>query len=198
MKTSNWFKSVVAAGALAGGLAIANVSAQAADYVIDTQGAHASINFKIQHLGYSWLVGRFDTFSGSFSFDEKAPQDSKVSVEIDTNSVNSNHAARDKHLRSGDFLDVAKFPKATFESTKIEVTGDKTAKIAGNLTLHGVTKEVVLDANYIGGGKDPWGGFRQGFEATTEIALKDFGIPMDLGPASQNVQLSLHVEGIRK
>jgi polyisoprenoid-binding protein YceI len=187
----------VAAAAIAAS-SVAALPALAADYVIDTKGAHASINFKIQHLGYSWLTGRFDKFSGNFSFDEKDPAASKVMVEIDTNSVNSNHAARDKHLRSADFLEVDKFPKATFVSKKVEVNGDKKAKITGDLTLHGVTKEVVLDANYIGGGKDPWGGFRQGFEATTQIALKDFGIKMDLGPASQVVDLSLHVEGVRK
>ncbi len=187
----------VAAVAIAASSVVA-FPALAADYVIDTKGAHASINFKIQHLGYSWLTGRFDTFSGNFSFDEKDPAASNVMVEIDTNSVNSNHAARDKHLRSADFLEVDKFPTASFKSTKVEVTGDKTAKIHGDLTLHGVTKSVVLDTKYVGGGKDPWGGFRQGFEATTQIALKDFGIKMDLGPASQTVDLSLHVEGVRK
>ncbi|SNZ07387.1 YceI family protein [Cohaesibacter gelatinilyticus] len=187
----------VAAAAIAAS-SVAALPALAADYVIDTKGAHASINFKIQHLGYSWLTGRFDTFSGNFSFDEKDPAASNVMVEIDTNSVNSNHAARDKHLRSADFLEVDKFPTASFKSTKVEVTGDKTAKIHGDLTLHGVTKSVVLDTKYVGGGKDPWGGFRQGFEATTQIALKDFGIKMDLGPASQTVDLSLHVEGVRK
>lgn len=187
----------VAAAAIAASSMVA-LPAWAADYVIDTKGAHASINFKIQHLGYSWLTGRFDTFSGTFSFDEKDPAASKVMVEIDTKSVNSNHAARDKHLRSADFLEVDKFPTASFKSTGIEVTGDKSAKIMGDLTLHGVTKQVTLDANYIGGGKDPWGGFRQGFEATTQIALKDFGIKMDLGPASQTVDLSLHVEGVRQ
>ena len=92
--------------------------ASAADYVIDTKGGHASINFKIPHLGFSWLTGRFDTFSGTFTYDDKKPEASKVSVEIDTTSLNSNHAERDKHLRSADFLDAAKFPKATFVSTQ--------------------------------------------------------------------------------
>ncbi|HAT85538.1 MAG TPA: YceI family protein [Rhizobiales bacterium] len=196
--TLSKIKTTFVAAAVIAASSVAALPASAADYVVDTKGAHASINFKIQHLGYSWLTGRFDTFSGNFSFDEKDPAASKVMVEIDTNSVNSNHAARDKHLRSADFLEVDKFPTASFKSTKVEVTGDKTAKIHGDLTLHGVTKEVVLDTNYIGGGKDPWGGFRQGFEATTQIALKDFGIKMNLGPASQNVDLSLHVEGVRK
>ena len=133
---------------------LAAPAAQAADYVIDTAKAHASINFRIKHLGFSWLTGRFDTFNGTFSFDEATPGASKVKVEIDTDSVNSNHAERDKHLRGSDFLDTAKFPKATFESTSVLIDGDK-AKIAGNLTLHGVTKEVVIDAARVGGGSDP-------------------------------------------
>ncbi|MBV1920172.1 MAG: YceI family protein, partial [Pseudomonadales bacterium] len=77
-------------------------------YKIDTKGAHASIKFKIKHLGYSWLYGRFDTFDGTLMLDEKAPGNSKIEVSIDTASVNSNHAERDKHLKSPDFLNVKK------------------------------------------------------------------------------------------
>jgi polyisoprenoid-binding protein YceI len=173
--------------------------ASAADYVIDTKGAHASVNFRIKHLGYSWLTGRFDTFAGQFSYDEKNPAAAKISVDIDTNSVNSNHAERDKHLRSADFLDVKKFPKASFTSTKVEPGADgNTAKITGNLTLHGVTKEVVIDAALVGGGKDPWGGYRTGFTGTTALKLADFGIKRNLGPASATVELQLEVEGVRQ
>ncbi len=190
------FKSASFA-ALALGLAWA-APATAAEYVIDTKGAHASINFRVNHLGFSWLVGRFDTFSGNFTYDEAAPEKAAISVEIDTASVNSNHAERDKHLRSDDFLDVAKFPKATFVSKSITPKGDGKATVVGDLTLRGVTKEVTIEANYIGGGDDPWGGYRQGFEGTTTFAMADFGIPKDLGPASKNVELTLHVEGVRK
>lgn len=167
-------------------------------YVIDTKGAHASINFRIQHLGYSWLTGRFDNFGGSIEFDPADPAKSSVSVEIDTASINSNHAARDKHLRSADFLDVGKFPKATFKSKRIVVTGKDSADIVGDLTLRGVTKEITIKTNYVGGGKDPWGGFRRGFAGSVELALADFGIKYNLGPKSRNVLLSLHVEGIRQ
>lgn len=172
--------------------------ASAADYVFDIKGQHASINFRIKHLGFSWLVGRFDKFDGTFSYDDKAPDKSSVKVEIDTSSVNSNHAERDKHLRGADFLDVAQFPKATFVSKSVKPAGDGKATITGDLTLRGVTKEVVIDATAIGGGADPWGGMRQGFEGTTKFALADFGIPKDLGPASKEVELQLHVEGVRK
>jgi len=173
--------------------------ALADNYTIDTKGAHASINFSIKHLGYSILTGRFDTFSGDFSYDPAKPEASTVNVTIDTNSVNSNHAERDKHLRSADFLNVEKFPKATFVSKKVVVESDKNKfDIIGDLTLNGVTKSVTIDVEKVGEGKDPWGSYRAGFEGETEIKLKDFNIKMDLGPASQVVKLQLNVEGIKK
>ena len=184
--------------AAAAAFTLAAGAAQAADYVIDTKGAHASINFKVKHLGFSWLTGRFDSFSGTFSYDEANPAASKVAVEIDTASVNSNHGERDKHLKSSDFLEVGKFPKATFVSKAITVGADGRAKIAGDFTLRGVTKEIVIDAERIGGGKDPWGGFREGFTGTTTIALSDYGINFDLGPAAKTIELTLHVEGLKK
>jgi len=173
--------------------------AMAADYVIDKKGQHAFVNFKISHLGYSWLYGTFKDFDGSFSFDDARPEASKVAVNLKTASVDSNHAERDKHLRSADFLNVDKHPTASFESTKVVSTGQGTADITGNLTLNGVTKPVVIAARFIGEGKDPWGGYRAGFEGTTTLALKDFGIDkMDLGPASQTVDLIISVEGVRQ
>lgn len=172
--------------------------ALAADYKIDTAGAHASINFKIPHLGYSMLLGRFDKFDGSFSYDAAKPEKSTIAVTVDTTSVNSNHAERDKHLRSKDFLHVDEFPSASFKSTRYEPSGEQSGKLYGELTLRGVTKEIVIDITKVGEGKDPWGGYRAGFSGTTSLKLKDFGIPMDLGPASQMVEMELHVEGIRQ
>jgi len=173
-------------------------SAIAADYVIDTKGQHASINFRIKHLGFSWLTGRFNKFSGTFSFDEKNPDTSKVRVEIDTTSIDTNHAERDKHLRGADLLDTDMFPTATFESTNVKSTGPDKATITGTLTLHGVSKEITIDAERVGGGADPWGGERQGFIGTTKLVLTDFGILRDLGPASKEVELTLNVEGVRQ
>jgi polyisoprenoid-binding protein YceI len=190
------FRFASAALALAG-LVIA-LPAHAADYEIDGKGMHASINFRIKHLGFSWLAGRFDTFTGTFNFDEKAPEKSAVKVDIDTASVNSNHAERDKHLRSPDFLDVAKFPKASFVSKSVTPKTGGKATIVGDLTLHGVTKEVAIEAETIGGGADPWGGFRQGFSGVTTLKLADFAIQKDLGPASKEVELTLNVEGVKK
>ncbi|MGH8355478.1 MAG: YceI family protein [Pseudomonas sp.] len=172
--------------------------AMAADYVIDKKGQHAFVNFKINHLGYSWLYGTFKDFDGRFSFDEKSPESSKVQVSINTASVDSNHAERDKHLRSGDFLNVGEHPTATFESTAVKSTGSGTADISGNLTLNGVTKPVLIKAKFVGQGDDPWGGYRAGFEGSTKLKLKDFDIQKDLGPASQEVELILSMEGVRQ
>lgn len=177
---------------------IMSLPALADTYVIDTKGAHASINFSIKHLGYSVLTGRFDAFSGEFTYDPAKPEASTVSVTIDTGSINSNHAERDKHLRSGDFLNVEKFPKATFVSTKIVPDDKDEFDIVGDLTLNGVTKSVTIEVEKVGEGKDPWGGYRAGFSGETEIKLKDFNIKMDLGPASQTVKLELEVEGVKK
>ena len=190
------FTVLAAALALAAPAFVAPASA--ADYVIDTKGAHAAINFRIKHLGYSWLSGRFNTFSGTFSFDDKKPEASTISVEIDVASVDSNHAERDKHLRSADFMDAAKFPKATFVSKSVTPKGAGKATIAGELTLHGVTKPVTIEAEFIGGGDDPWGGFRQGFVGSTKLVLADYGMTHDLGPAAKEVELTLNVEGLRK
>ncbi|MCU7845941.1 MAG: YceI family protein [Candidatus Thiodiazotropha sp. (ex Monitilora ramsayi)] len=171
---------------------------QAEQYAIDTKGAHAFIQFRIKHLGYSWLFGRFNQFGGQFTYDEKNPSASKISVDIDPASVDSNHAERDKHLRSDEFLHVSKFPKAGFVSTSYEESSDGKGVLKGDLTLRGVTKPVVIQTEMIGNGPDPWGGYRRGFFGTTEIALADYGIPFDLGPAARKVQLELSVEGIRQ
>jgi polyisoprenoid-binding protein YceI len=171
---------------------------QAAEYAIDTKGAHAFIQFRIKHLGYSWLYGRFNRFSGQFSYDEKNPSAAKIKVDIDPASVDSNHAERDKHLRGEEFLHVKEYPQAGFVSTSYDEKADGTAVLKGELTLRGVTKPVTIQVEKIGHGPDPWGGYRRGFYGTTQIALADFGIPFDLGPASRNVDLELSLEGIRQ
>lgn len=184
--------------ALGLGTALLAGQALAADYVIDTKGQHAFVNFKISHLGYSWLYGTFRDFEGSFSFDAQQPESGKVKVTIDTASVDTNHAERDKHLRGDEFLNVDDHPTATFESTAIESTGENTADITGNLTLNGITKPVVISARLLGEGKDPWGGYRAGFEGSTTLRLDDFGITRDLGPAAESVELILSIEGVRQ
>ena len=178
-------------------LGLITSNAVADEYVIDKKGMHASIQFKISHLGYSWLWGRFNDFEGQFSYDKGQPENSKITVNINTKSVDSNHAMRDKHLRGEDFLDVDKFPQAKFVSSAFSQNKDGNAVLTGNLTLHGVTKSINIAVNSIGEGQDPWGGYRVGFEGKTRIALADFGIVKNLGPASKELDLILSIEGVR-
>ena len=177
-------------------LAFSAQAAQAADYKIDP--SHSFVQFKISHLGYSWMIGTFEKVSGSFTFDPDAGSEGHtVSVEIDTASVDTNHAERDKHLRSADFLNVDEFPTATFVSTGYE--GDaEGGTMTGDLTLLGVTKPVAIDVKKVGAGKDPWGGYRAGFEGTVTLTRKDYGVGYNLGPASETMDLFLFIEGVRQ
>jgi len=169
-----------------------------AEYKIDSDGAHASINFKIPHLGFSILVGRFDKFSGSFSYDEKTLEASKINVTIDMTSLNSNHPERDGHLQAENLLFTEKYPEATFVSEKFVSEDNNMGIMYGKLTLRGVTKDVAIQFMKVGEGKSPWGDYRVGFAGSTTIVLKDFGVPRDLGTSSQEVELELYIEGIRQ
>jgi len=176
-----------------------STSAMAAEtYAIDTKGQHAFIEFRIKHLGYSWLVGRFNTFSGSFEYDEKNPDSASITVDIETASIDSNHAERDKHLRDEEFLNVEQHPEARFVSTSYRDLGNDKGELKGEFTLNGITRPITIDVTHIGTGMDPWGGYRRGFEGRTSFALADFDIKRNLGPASKEVHLWLGIEGIRQ
>ncbi|MCW8345584.1 YceI family protein [Vibrio sp. ZSDZ65] len=184
---------------IATGMAVAMMlplGANAADYAIDTKGAHASVNFKVSHLGYSFIQGRFNDFSGQFSYDPANVAASSVEVTVDTTSLDSNHAERDKHIRSSDFIDAGKYGEAVFKSTGVKDNGDGKLDITGDLTLHGVTQPITINAEFIGAGQDPWGGERAGFYGTTRLELVDFKIPV-MG-ASSYVDMELHIEGVQK
>ncbi|NRB40296.1 MAG: YceI family protein [Pseudomonadales bacterium] len=183
--------------ALSAGLLI-SASANAADYKVDIEGQHAFINFKIKHLGYSWLTGTFKTFDGKFNYDKNKAADSQIEVVIQTKSLDSNHAERDKHLKGKDFLNVAKYPTATFKSTKYTPTDADSGVIEGTFELHGVTKNISFPIDKIGEGKDPWGGYRAGFSGTTSLKMADYGMSYNLGPASTHVELELYIEGVRQ
>ncbi|MFJ2365466.1 YceI family protein [Pseudomonas sp. NPDC087697] len=183
--------------ALAIGTALLSAGqAMAAEYTIDKEGNHAFVDFKISHLGYSFIHGTFKDWNGKFNFDAKAPEASKIDVVLKTASIDTNHAERDKHIRTPDFLDAAKFPEAKFVSTSVKSTGEKTADVTGDLTLHGVTKPVVFKATFNGEGKDPWGGYRAGFNGTTTLQLSEFGIKGP-GPTSQTLDLDISFEGVQ-
>jgi polyisoprenoid-binding protein YceI len=195
MKRAQTLTALTLTGALLlPGLAAAEVE----EYVIDIEGAHAFIHFRIQHLGYSWLYGRFNEFDGRFSYDTENPDNSSIQVEIEPGSLDSNHAERDKHLRGDEFLDIDRYPDARFTSTEVAMNDDGTGMVTGDFTLRGVTKPITIEIEEIGAGPDPWGGYRRGFQGSTSFALKDFGIDYDLGPASQVVELILSIEGVRQ
>ncbi len=138
---------------------------------------HSNIGFKVRHLMVSNVKGNFDKHTGTVEINDKDITKSKVAITIDTNSINTNVPKRDTHLRSADFFDVAKFPTMTFVSKKIVKAGMDKLKITGDLTIRGVTKEVVLDVEGPSGeSKDPWGYIRRGASATTKINRKDFGL----------------------
>jgi polyisoprenoid-binding protein YceI len=164
-----FLKSAVAALVLA-----APSLAFAAEYEIDP--AHASAQFSVKHMMVANVRGAFSKVSGTVNIDEKDITKSNLDVTIDATTVNTNEPKRDEHLRSADFLDTAKYPTITFKSTKVEKNGEN-LKVAGNLTLHGVTKPVVLDVEgFTSDFKDPWGNIKRGGSATTKINRKDFGL----------------------
>ena len=167
--------------------------AQASDYKIDE--THSFVQFRTQHLGYSWLYGRFNIISGEFSYDPAKPEASRINVNVDVTSIDSNHELRDEHLRNK-YLLTDKQPKATFTSTAYK--GDANGgDITGELQLNGVKKIVTIPVQKIGEGPDPWGGYRVGFEGALTIDARDYGYTYQLGDKSFVVELQLGIEGVQ-
>lgn len=176
----------------------APAAASASTWKIDA--AHSNVGFKVRHMMVSNVRGQFDKFSGTVELNDKDLTKSKVSVEIDTSSVNTQNDKRDDHLRGGDFFDAKKHPKMTFVSTSIKKSGDG-YKVMGKLTLHGVTKAVTLDVeDFTGEVKDAFGNMRRGLSATTKINRKDFGLTwnkmLEAGGVAvgEEIKISLEIE----
>lgn len=187
----------LAMAAMAVVLAAAPVApSRSAEYVVDPD--HSFIQFRTQHLGFSWLAGRFNRFDGSMTYNPEAGADAQgIRVTIDAASLDTNHAERDKHLRGSDFFDVERFPTVTFVSTGF--AGDAGGgTLTGDLTLLGITKSISFDVRLIGEGDDPWGGYRAGFEGTYVLKRRDFGMAYNLGPAAEDVEIHLMIEAIRR
>ena len=166
--------------------------------------SHSAIAFTVRHMVVSKTRGRFTRWNGQIRFDPDDPAASSVEVTIEPGSVDTADAQRDAHLRSADFFDVEKFPLATFRSTKVEDREGDRYRITGDLTLRGVTKPVVLDVTYEGAGKDPWGGERAGFSASTSLDRKQFGLEwnkaLETGGllVGEKVDLTLEIEAVRQ
>jgi len=177
-------------------------AAGAATYDIDA--SHSSVSFKVRHMGIANVKGFFNDFAGTFEFDPANPTAGKAEATIQIASVDTDDQKRDDHLRSADFFDVATHPTMTFRSTGVTKGADGTLKLAGELTLRGVTRPVVLDVELLGTVKDPWGNDRAGFSATGKINRKDFGVSwnktLDAGGlvVGDDVTIMLEIEGIAK
>ncbi|PTL83773.1 YceI family protein [Vitiosangium sp. GDMCC 1.1324] len=142
----------------------------------DIDSAHSGAQFSVKHLMVSNVRGAFSKVTGKANIDEKDITKSTVEASIDATTVNTNEPKRDEHLRGADFFDTAKYPTITFKSTKVEKAGEN-LKVTGDLTLHGVTKPVVLNVEgFTTESKDPWGNTKRGGTATTKINRKDFGL----------------------
>ncbi len=172
-----------------------SASALAANYQIDH--AHSAVTFETGHLGVSRLPGRFNEFSGSYTWSDENLSENAVSIEIQADSIDTNHTDRDEHLRSPDFFNVRQYPTIEFTSTGYEGTADE-GVLTGEMTMHGVTREVEMNIVKIGEGDDPWGGFRQGFVATTELMRSDFDIDYFIPNVPDETELTIFIEGIRE
>jgi polyisoprenoid-binding protein YceI len=141
-----------------------------------TDSAHSEINFTVRHMMISNVRGRFEKFSGTVEFDESYPANSSVDVQIEAASISTREPQRDGHLRSPDFLNVEEHPYITFKSKRVEVESENKARITGDLTIRGLSREVVLDVEYSGTARSPFGTENAGFSASTRINRKDWGL----------------------
>jgi len=161
-------------------------------YEIDP--AHSQATFSVRHMMIATVKGQFKVISGTLHIDEQNPQNSAVDAQADAASIDTRDANRDAHLRSADFFEAEKYPTINFKSTKVEhVSGDE-YKVTGDLTMHGITKPVVFDAEYQGKGKDPWGNERAALAAKSKINRKDWGLNWNQGLEAGGVLVSEEVK----
>jgi polyisoprenoid-binding protein YceI len=165
---------------------------------------HSSVEFAVRHLMITTVKGRFTAVSGTVVLDEADPAASTADITVEVASIDTRESQRDAHLRSADFFDVEKFPTLTFRSTGVSGISDDGFKLTGDLTIHGVTRQVTLDVSHEGRVRDPWGGERAGYAATTKIKRSEFGLTwnqlLETGglAVSDDVKISLDVELVKK
>ena len=178
-------------------ISIFGTNVWAAPYKLDE--SHTQVGFKIKHLVISTVSGRFNKFTGAFDYDNKTGDIKDLKVEIESASIDTNEPDRDKHLKSPDFFDVAKYPTLTFVSKKIITESGRPIKVEGELTIHGIKKNVALDIDYKGSTVDPWGNERIAFDASTKINRKDFGLKwnknLDAGGVMIADDVKIQIEG---
>jgi len=194
-------KTDIVIGGVIFALAALAQPAQAADkFLLDP--THASILFGVSHLGFSKTFGRFNTMEGAFTLDADAPEKSSVVVTIDAASLDTNHAKRDEHLRGGDFFDVTKYPTLIYKSTSVKQTGEKTAIVTGDLTMHGVTKPVPLDVTLVNAGPNPMDPTKTkivaGFSARGTLKRSEFGMAYGTPLLGDDVEIIIEVDAIKQ
>ncbi len=176
-------------------------SAAAAEYAIDP--AHSTVGFQVRHMAISKTNGVFSDYAGTFSFEPGQPKSWSCEATIQAASVSTGNEKRDDHLRSEDFFNVAEFPTLTFKSTSVEMEDDSEGTLKGDLTIHGVTKAVEMDFEFLGTVTDPWGNERAGFSASLKINRQDFGLSynsvLEAGGlvVGDEVKIVLEIEGIK-
>jgi len=189
------FKSFALGGTL---LLIASLSYAEPDaYRIDD--THSFANWTIRHVA-SKTSGTFGDIKGKILIDREHLSNSSVEAKINMLSVNSNHAKRDEHIKKSEYLDVDKYAEMKFVSTKVDAVNNSEGVITGNLTLHGVTKELTFPFKVLGFGADPWGGYRMGIEAHTAIKASDFGFGWGVkpnAPIGDDIEIILLIEGVK-
>lgn len=190
--------TTIAATLLAFG--VTAVQAAPEQYKLDT--AHTFITFKVSHIGFSWMPGVFKDFSGTFTYDPENRAASSAEFTVQTGSLDTFHAERNQHLRERDGLfETEEFPTAKFVSTSYEPTGPDSATLTGELTIKGNTRTVEFKVQELAARKDPWGGFRRAFSATTTINLADFGLTYFADnniPKPKTAKINVAVEGVRQ
>lgn len=168
-------------------------------YAIDA--AHSSVEFVVRHLMIAKVRGRFSAVNGVIAIPDGSDIPTSVTATLDVDSIDTREQQRDGHLKSPDFFHVEQHPQITFKSTSIAASGES-FKVTGDLTIHGVSKSVTLDAEFTGRAKDPWGGSRIAFEASTQINREDFGLTYNQALESggvlvgKDVKIELHVEAV--
>lgn len=179
-------------------------TAPAATTTLAIDPSHSFLEFSGRHMVVSTYKGRFTGVTGTIELDQANPQNSSVEAVVDATTVYSGSEQRDNHLRGVDFLDIANHPTLTFKSTRVQMIGPDTAKVAGDLTIRGTTREIIFDVEYLGLEKNPWGATVAGFEAKSSFNRKDFGLvwnaPLESGGVlvADLVKIEIHLEATAK
>jgi polyisoprenoid-binding protein YceI len=175
---------------------VSSVAYAAETYKLDP--GHSSIVFRVKHLGIAYVYGRFNGPTGSIVFDESAPSKSAIEMQAETKNVDTALEKRDTHLKSPDFFNAGEYPLVSFKSKSVKKLNENTYEVSGDLTLLGKTRPITVKVNGTGAGKDPWGNFRRGFETSFSIKRSNFGMNFMMGGVSDEVNLTVSVEGIRQ